>query len=413
MTETTTSSSVKLSTERSLHDDSNADPKLQFQEKVVQAMTGGRETKISSSEDDVLEKNDRHLRLSTSDATRQRTRDEDLEHGDAVDQSVVNPNDTENNDTEDANVVWWDGPNDPENPYNWPSWRKWTNCGLISTMTLLTPLASSMFAPGVPQVMAEFGSDSLEIASFVVSVYVLGFAAGPMLFAPLSEIYGRIPIYHISTIGFVAFTVGCALSPSLNALIVFRFFCGVCGSTPITIGGGSIADMIVQEKRGAVMSGFSMGPLLGPVIGPIAGGFLANAEGWRWTFWVLAMVIGLTGLLMMALLKESYTPVLMARRAARRQNETGNTLLRSKLDMGLSPSDFFKRGIVRPMKMLSHSPIIVPLPYTWPLTTASYTYSLQPSLLFSDKHTGSPRILLAYHSWDSVLEVWLVYWSSA
>ncbi|KAI1201554.1 MFS general substrate transporter [Nemania serpens] len=296
----------------------------------------------------------------TSDATRQRSRISDVEKGkgDEVSATAIVIDDDRKDDTNDCNIVWWDGPDDPENPYNWPSWRKWTNCGLISIMTFLTPLASSMFAPSVPQVMAEFESKSLEIASFVVSVYILGFAAGPLLFAPLSEIYGRIPIYHVSNFAFVAFTVGCALAPNLSALIVFRFFCGVCGSTSITIGGGSIADMIVQERRGAVLAGFSVGPLLGPIIGPIAGGFLAGAKGWRWVFWVLAIVIGFFGLCMVALMKESYASTLMARRAARLRKETGNDLLQSKLDMGLSPPDFFKRGIVRPIKMLIFSPII-------------------------------------------------------
>lgn len=59
-----------------------------------------------------------------------------------------------------------------------------------------------MFAPGVPELMVEFGVSSSTMGSFVVSVYVLGFAAGPMIFAPLSEIYGRLPLYHVTNVGF-------------------------------------------------------------------------------------------------------------------------------------------------------------------------------------------------------------------
>ncbi|KAH7311276.1 major facilitator superfamily domain-containing protein [Stachybotrys elegans] len=264
-------------------------------------------------------------------------------------------------DDDNALIVWWDSGDDPRNPYNWPAWRKWTNCGLISVMTFLSPLASSMFAPGVSQALDEFGTTGSRavVSSLVVSVYVMGFAAGPMALAPLSEMYGRVPVYHAANVGFVAFTVGCALAPNLGGLVVLRFLCGVCGSAPITIGGGSIADMVVQEHRGSVMSGFSMGPLIGPVIGPIAGGFLTDAMGWRWVFWVLAMVVGVTGLAMLALLRESYAPVILHRMAVERRSQTGNPLFRSKLDMGLSPADFFKRGIVRPAAMLRHSPIII------------------------------------------------------
>jgi len=117
--------------------------------------------------------------------------------------------------------------------------------------------AAAIFAPGVPELMAEFRSSSQELAAFVVSVYVLGvslpaasptgprptllmdpaadlslpqFAFGPMLLAPLSEIYGRSIIYHICNVGFSCFVVGCALAPSLNALIAFRFLSGIFGS---------------------------------------------------------------------------------------------------------------------------------------------------------------------------------------
>lgn len=90
----------------------------------------------------------------------------------------------------DRNVVDWDSPNDPANPLNWSNWKKTINIALISAMTFLTPLASSMFAPGVPEVMAEFASDSSLLSTFVVSVYILGWALGPLVIAPLSEVSG-------------------------------------------------------------------------------------------------------------------------------------------------------------------------------------------------------------------------------
>ena len=260
---------------------------------------------------------------------------------------------------DEANIVWWDSDDDPENPYNWPTWRKVVNCTFVSALAFITPLGSSVFAPGVPRLMVEFGSDSPELAAFVVSVYVLGFAAGPLLLAPLSELYGRNIVYHSCNVFFVGFLVGCALSPTLNALIVFRFFSGVFGSCALSNGGGTIADMIVQEKRGAAMAAFSIGPLLGPIIGPVAGGFLSDAEGWRWVFWLLVIIGGLITIVMFIFARESYAPVLLQRKVNRLRKETGNPLLRSKLDAGLSSADYFKRGIIRPLKMLVFSPICV------------------------------------------------------
>lgn len=259
---------------------------------------------------------------------------------------------------DDPNIVWWDGPDDPANPMNWPTWRKTLNCGLISLLTFVTPLASSIFAPGVPKLMLDFHSDSETLAAFVVSVYILGFAFGPLIIAPMSEIYGRTVVYHVCNVGLIAFLVGCALAPDLNTLIGFRFLSGIFGACPMSNGGGSIADMVSQEHRAVAMSAFSIGPLLGPIVGPVAGGFLAAAKGWRWVFWLLVIVTGAVALAMLIFVRETYVPVILQRKVDRLRKETGNEELRSKLDVGLSPTDYFKRGIIRPLKILCRSPIV-------------------------------------------------------
>lgn len=192
---------------------------------------------------------------------------------------------------DDPNIVWWDGPDDPQNPRNWSSLKKNVNVGLVSLLCFITPVASAMFAPGVPKVMQDFHSNNDELASFVVSIYVLGFAMGPMILAPLSETYGRLPIYFITNVLFVIFTAACAVSSNLNMLIGFRFLAGAAGSSGLANGGGTISDLIIQEKRGAAMALFGIGPLLGPVVGPVAGGYLAQAEGWRWVFWAIVIAV--------------------------------------------------------------------------------------------------------------------------
>ncbi|KAL9091713.1 MAG: hypothetical protein Q9165_004789 [Trypethelium subeluteriae] len=261
--------------------------------------------------------------------------------------------------TQDKNVVWWEEPadQDPANPLNWSAKKKWANIAILSGITLVTPLASSIFAPVVPDVMVEFHSNSEILATFVVSVYLLGFAFGPLIIGPLSEIYGRILLYNISNVFFIGFTIGCALSTSLNMLFAFRVLAGLAGCTVLTIGGGTIADIFPQEKRGGAMAIWSLGPLIGPIIGPVAGGYLGQAKGWRWVFWLLVMLAGFFDILCLIFCRETYAPVLLQRKTLRLQKETGNLELRSKLDTGLTPSDLFKRSIFRPTKLLFFSPI--------------------------------------------------------
>jgi len=128
-----------------------------------------------------------------------------------------------------------------------------------------------MFAPSIPAVMIDFKSQSSTLATLVVSIYVLGNAIGPLILAPLSELYGRAPVYHTTNILFVVFTAACALSCSMPMLIVFRFLAGAVGAAVLSIGGGTITDLFVPEERGRAMALWSLGPLLGPVVGPVVG----------------------------------------------------------------------------------------------------------------------------------------------
>lgn len=148
-----------------------------------------------------------------------------------------------------------------------------------------------MMAPGVPQIMDDFGVSDNMAATFVVSIFVLGFATGPLLIAPLSEIWGRLPIYHVCNILFVIFSAGCALSQNVSMMLVFRFFSGFAGVAVLTCGSGTIADLMPPEQRGRAMALWTLGPLIGPVFGPVCAGFLVEATSWRWVFWVITIVV--------------------------------------------------------------------------------------------------------------------------
>jgi multidrug resistance protein len=155
------------------------------------------------------------------------------------------------------------------------------------------PFASSMFAPSIELVLAEFHSSSADLGTFVVSGYLLGYAFGPLGIAPLSELYGRLPLYHVSTLAFILFNLACAKSTNFPMLIVFRILTGIAGSTPLTLGPGSIADMFRQEERGKIMAVWTLPIMLGPTMGPLVGGYLSQAAGWRWDFWFLIIAVSM------------------------------------------------------------------------------------------------------------------------
>ncbi|KAI3556005.1 hypothetical protein CABS03_09624 [Colletotrichum abscissum] len=255
--------------------------------------------------------------------------------------------------------VWWADDQDPENPMNWSKSRKLGIIATLSFITFLTPLASSMFAPGIPQVMAEFGESDDSIATFVVSVFVLGFALGPLIISPLSELYGRVYIYHVCNALFVVFSAACGLATNIDMLIAFRFLAGFSGVAVITCGAGSIADMMPVEKRGFYISIWSLGPLLGPVVGPVCAGFLVEAKGWRWVFWIITITSGAVTLASFFVLRESYAPVLLERKAARLRKETGNEKYQSRMKKKGTPRQIFLTAIIRPGRMFFRSAVVM------------------------------------------------------
>ena len=193
--------------------------------------------------------------------------------------------------SEESNIVDWDGPDDPMNPLNWSAAKKHTHVAIVSLFTLsalvfssspiahnnadmhiitcvIRNLAATMFAPGVQELVSEFSITDSTVAAMTVSLYVLGFALGPIILAPLSELYGRLIIYLVCNVVYLAFTLGCAFATNTAMFLVFRFICGCAAAGPMSIGGGTIADVTPQDKRGKAMALFAMGPILGPVSDP-------------------------------------------------------------------------------------------------------------------------------------------------
>ena len=147
------------------------------------------------------------------------------------------------------------------------------------------------------------------------------------------------------------------MASSFDSLIAYRFLAGVAGSAAITVGSGSVADMFLIHERGAAMAVWGLGPLLGPVAGPIAGSYLGGAEGWRWIFWLMSILGGVGALATLILLRESYAPVLLERKAKRLGKETGKHL-RSKLATPGNPREYMIQSMVRPFRLLFRSPIV-------------------------------------------------------
>ncbi|KAF2276256.1 MFS multidrug transporter-like protein [Westerdykella ornata] len=260
---------------------------------------------------------------------------------------------------EDPYVVEWID-NDPRNPITWRSTRKWIYTGAMALATLVVAFCSSAYSGGMPQVMVELkASQTLTTAG--MSLFVLGFALGPLIWAPMSELYGRQVVFCGTFAAFTAFNAGAGGSQNIQTLLILRFFAGAFGSSPLTNAGGVVADMFTAKERGVAMAIFSMAPFMGPVIGPIVSGFLGMTEGWRWVEGLMAIFSGVVGILCVFLVPESYAPVLLRKRAAALSRHTGKVYLtRGEIEQGkLTVTEAFSTNLKRPWLLLFCEPIVL------------------------------------------------------
>ncbi|EQL02772.1 Major facilitator superfamily domain, general substrate transporter [Ophiocordyceps sinensis CO18] len=251
-------------------------------------------------------------------------------------------------------------PNDPRNPMTFSRPFKWLVTSIAALSTLAVSFASSAYSGGVGEIIADFHVSS-EVVILGVSMFVLGFAMGPLIWAPLSELFGRQKLFFVTYMALTAFNAGAAGAPSMAALVVLRFFAGAFGSSPLTNAGGVIADMFSASERGIATSIFAMAPFLGPALGPIAGGFLGEAEGWRWVEGMTAIFTGVLWIINSVVYPETYAPVLLRKRAAALSETTGKVYI-SKLDATgprRSVGAQFKVALSRPWILLFKEPIVL------------------------------------------------------
>jgi hypothetical protein len=121
-----------------------------------------------------------------------------------------------------------------ENPQDWSTAKKALVIGFMSFSTLVVVMYSTSYTSGLPGMMRDFGVKSKTLLVLGITTYLAGLALGSIILAPLSEMYGRRPVYIIATTAFTILVIPCALSNNLAQILVLRFFGAICGSAMIS-----------------------------------------------------------------------------------------------------------------------------------------------------------------------------------
>ncbi|CAK1359056.1 uncharacterized protein RHO25_002469 [Cercospora beticola] len=209
----------------------------------------------------------------------------------------------------------------------------------MGLFAFLEPFASSIIAPALPLVADEFNITSSVERNLVLSAFVLPYALGGILLAPMSENFGRKPVLLISAVLFLAFTIACGVAQSSAQLITFRVFAGLGGCAPLAVGAAMISDLYTPRERGSPMAIYMALQLAGPSLGPIVGGWVAQTiNSWRWSFYICAIATAVVLPFGVFGLPETYAP---------RLNRTTK-----------QPVSHYLRSIYRPVVLLGTQPII-------------------------------------------------------
>ncbi|KAG8161678.1 hypothetical protein KVR01_008665 [Diaporthe batatas] len=207
---------------------------------------------------------------------------------------------------------------DVENPQNWSMARRAYITICVVLLVVNATFASSSPSGCIESISEWFGVSS-EAAALTVTLFLLGYCAGPLVFAPLSEFYGRRIIFYVTFLSYIAFNILCAFAPSFGSLLVGRFLSGTFVSAPLSNSPGVLADVWNPIERANAMAGFSLMVWAGPALGPVISGFLQltkGVEGWKWSFYVLLMLSAFSAIFLFTI-PETYAPVLLQKKARR------------------------------------------------------------------------------------------------
>ncbi|KAK8117412.1 uncharacterized protein PG998_005693 [Apiospora kogelbergensis] len=231
-------------------------------------------------------------------------------------------------------IVGWYGPDDPENPQNWPVGLKHSIAFQLCLLNFAVYIASSIYVPGEASLVAEFGVSDI-VATLGLSLFTLGYGFGPMLWSPLSEMpkVGRSGIFFWTLFAFILLQLPVGFAPNVAVFLIFRWLTGFCGK-PLPVDRRRYYHRYIRTDRGPFITlHMGLGRNMRARLRPHHRGYLAPAKGWRWTIWVFTWLCILVLLTMFFLFPETSAANILYRRAKRLRKATGNNRLRSQSEV--------------------------------------------------------------------------------
>ncbi|KAK5629999.1 hypothetical protein RRF57_005714 [Xylaria bambusicola] len=299
----------------------------------------------------------------------------------------------------------WDSPEDLQNPYNWSSAKKVTIGIVMGLGSLVTLLTASVTAAALGDISRDLGLDP-AMAQISFSIYFLGLAFGPLPIAAISETNGRRNIWIASSLWFILWNSLCPVGYSKGLMIAGRFLAALGASVGNAIQAPVMTDMFHEKDRGKSLAIAGLLPYLGPALGPILGGLVSQLLDWPWLFYIVSIAETVVLIVGILILRETYTPVLLRRKAATLNQDVEAGLLPPITTPSISTqrqvdwNDFFSRlraNMLRPFQLLFYRPIMYIVTLNMGLAFGIYTLVLSTfAQLWTDRY-GQSKLLSSLH----------------
>lgn len=233
---------------------------------------------------------------------------------------------------DDKIYVDWDGPDDPDNPKNWPFLKKVVYTALLALCTTSLYMGSAIVSPATPKLMEHFHTTETKV-QLGITLFVWGYGISALCFGPMSEtpyFRGRNHIYMFAEFVYSCLQIPLGLTNHVASYAVLRLLSGIMASPPLCTGAASLSDVWEYPYNLFALTCWSMGAVAGPYLGPLIGAALSNHNSWRWIFWYNIIQSGSILAFMSVMFPETSEQELLTRRARSLRRVTGNPRIASR-----------------------------------------------------------------------------------
>jgi DHA1 family bicyclomycin/chloramphenicol resistance-like MFS transporter len=180
------------------------------------------------------------------------------------------------------------------------------NAIILGLLSAMGPFAIDMYLPSLPSIGATLGASTASV-QLTLTVFFVAMSVGQLLYGTLSDMYGRKPPLYLGLVVFALGSIGCALSPNIGTLIVFRFIQGLGACGGMVIPRAVVRDLHTGIEATRLMSLLMLVFSVSPLLAPLTGSFIIQASGWRWVFWSV-LLASMVGLALLTTLRETRPP---------------------------------------------------------------------------------------------------------